>query len=116
MLYYNSKIYSQYKVVIYLIWKKYCSFCGRKLNSDNSVCDCNKKYNVRQIKYGTCLATVLGISFIYFVIVGILSLILNAFSVSINQSIFNIFVYVIPIGGVVFSPIIAVIMYVVNNK
>ena len=95
---------------------KYCSFCGKKLKSDNSVCNCNKKNNVKKLKYGTCLAAVLGISFIYFIIVGILALILNAFNVSINQSVFNIFVYVIPIGGVVVSPVIAVIMYVVNNK
>lgn len=97
----------------------YCSFCGKKINSDNSVCNCNKKtekHNARQIKYGTCLAAVLGMSFIYFIIVGILALTLNAFDVNINQSVFNIFVYVIPIGGAVFSPIIAFIMYVVNNK
>lgn len=98
---------------------KYCSFCGKKLNSDNSVCNCNKKtekHNARPIKYGTCLAAVLGINFIYFIIVGILALTLNAFGVNINQSFFNVFVYVIPIGGTVFSPIIAFIMYIVNNK
>lgn len=98
---------------------KYCSFCGKKIKSDNSVCNCNKKnenHNIRKIKYGTCLAAVIGISLLYFAIAGILALVLNVFDVNINKSIFNIFVYVLPMGGVVFSPIISAIMYVVNNK
>lgn len=97
---------------------KYCSFFEKKLNSDNSVCNCNKKtekYNVRQIKYGKYLLIVNGISILCIIIIWMLIFMLNSIKSKIEYDFLYLLGLIFPCG-VLSSPIIAGIIYYIHNK
>lgn len=89
--------------------RSFCSNCGNQLNFNNV----NSQINKKKFGYGKCLGfTILGALGIGFL--GWLVTLISALA-GIKLDISFIMVG-IPILGIVFSPIIALIIYLIKNK
>ena len=91
----------------------FCSNCGNQVNFNNL----NKQNNKKKIGYGKCLGftilfTILGALGIFLIgwLVGLISRLAG------NQIVMPFIMFGLPILGIVFSPIIALIIYLIKNK
>lgn len=91
----------------------FCSNCGNQVNFNNL----NNQTNKKKIGYGKCLGftilfTILGALGIFLIgwLVGLISTLAG------NQIVMPFIMFGLPILGIVFSPIIALIIYLIKNK
>ena len=101
--------------------EKFCSKCGNEIENNKSFCsNCGNQLKTdvqnsqrKKIGYGKCLGfTILGVLCAFFLgwLISFASALVGA---KMNMSLIMIGV---PILGIVFSPIIALIVYLIKNK
>jgi len=112
-----------YKLVRSKDMGNFCSKCGNKIESNESFCsNCGNQLNFnnvnnqtkkKKIGYGKCLGftilVALGIGFIGW-LVGMITALAG------NRLELPFLMFGLPILGIVFSPIIALIVYLIKNK